>query len=102
MNEIARWTTPSITFKPSMVEISEVDEIYLVVKQNGQECIRKSIEDAVIDANGFTWFFTQEETSVLNARLDASVKIDYLCGTARYTTNAVPYDITDSAVDEVI
>lgn len=102
MNEIARWTTPSITFKPSMVEISEVDEIYLVVKQNGKECIRKSIEDAVIDANGFTWFFTQEDTSVLNSRLDASVQIDYLCGTARYTVKPRPYDITDSAVDEVI
>ena len=102
MNEIARWTTPSITYKPSMVEIANVDEIYLVIKQNGQELVRKDKADAIIDENGFTWFFTQEETSVLSARVNATIQIDYLCGTARYTTVPRPYNITDSAVNEVI
>ena len=102
MNEIARYTTPSITYKPSMVEISNVDEIYLVIRQKGEERIRKDINDAIIDENGFTWFFSQEDTAKLNSRLGAAVQIDYLCGTARYTTKPRPYDITESAVDEVI
>ena len=60
MNEIARWTTPSITYKPEAVEIANVDEIFLVVKQKGREVLRKGKEDAIVDENGFTWFFTQE------------------------------------------
>ena len=102
MSEIARYTTPSITYQPSMVEIANVDEIYLVIKQKGEERIRKGIEEAIIDERGFTWFFSQEDTSVLSSTFTAFIQIDYLCGTARYTTKPHPYDITESAVDEVI
>lgn len=102
MSEIARYTTPSITYKPSMVEISNVDEIYLVIRQREAEVIRKDLDDAIVDENGFTWFLSQEDTSALSSKFTASIQIDYLCGTARYTTKPMPYDISDSAVDEVI
>lgn len=100
MSEIARWTTPSITYKPMAVEIANVDEIYLVLKQGNREIIRKDKDDAVIDENGFTWFFAQEETSLLHD--SAKAQVDYTSGTARYTTKPITYTITDSAVDEVI
>ena len=102
MSEIARYTTPSITYKPSMVEIANVDEIYLVISQRDAEVIRKDLDDAIVDENGFTWFLSQEDTSALSSKFTASIQIDYLCGTARYTTKPMPYDISDSAVDEVI
>ncbi len=100
MNEIARWTTPSITYKPEAVEIANVDEIFLVVKQKGREVLRKGKEDAIVDENGFTWFFTQEDTSLFHDLV--SVQVDYTCGTARYTIQPRSYKITDSAIDEVI
>ena len=102
MNEIARFTTPSITYKPSMVEIANVDEIFLTVKQNGCEILRKAKEDAVIDTNGFTWFFEQTDTAKLNSKVLSTVQIDYTSGTARYTTHPKPYGITESGIPEVI
>ena len=100
MSNIARWTTPSITFKPSAVEIANVDEIYLVLKMGKKEIIRKDKDDAIIDANGFTWFFSQEDTSLLHG--SATAQIDYTSGTARYTIDPIQCTITESAIDEVI
>lgn len=102
MNEIARFTTPAITYKPSMVEIANVDEIFLVVKQNGREILRKGKTDASINANGFTWMFSQTDTSALNSRAISMVQIDYTSGAMRYTTYPKPYNITESAISEVI
>lgn len=102
MNEIARWTTPAITYKPSMAQVADVDEIYLVIKQNGCEVIRKSKEDAVITENGFTWAFSQEDTASLKLKVPSVVQIDYTSGTARYTIYPRRYNITDSAINEVI
>lgn len=102
MNEIARFTTPAITYKPSMVEIANVDEIFLVVKQNGREILRKDKTDASINANGFTWMFSQQDTSALNSRAISMVQIDYTSGAMRYTTYPKPYNITESAISEVI
>lgn len=102
MNEIARFTTPAITYKPSMVEIANVDEIFLVVKQNGREVLRKDKTDASINANGFTWMFSQTDTSALNSRAISMVQIDYTSGAMRYTTYPKPYNITESAISEVI
>lgn len=102
MNEIARFTTPAITYKPSMVQIGDVDEIFLVIKQNGCEILRKAKTDAVIDTNGFTWFFEQTDTAKLNSKVLSTVQIDYTSGTARYTTLPRPYHITESAISEVI
>ncbi len=102
MSLIARYTTPSITYKPSLVEIAEVDKIFLVVKQNGQEVIRKDIDDAITDENGFTWYLEQEDTALLDTRVSAVVKIDYLSGTARFTTEPKTYNVTNSGIEEVI
>ena len=100
MNEIARWTTPSITYLPEAVEIANIDEIYLVAKQRGKEVLRKSKDEAIIDENGFTWFFSQEDTSRFHDLI--SIQIDYTSGTARYTIQPRQYKITESAIDEVI
>lgn len=102
MGCIARWTTPSITYKPSAVEIANVDEIYLVIKQGGVEVIRKDKDAATVSTNGFTWFLEQTDTSLLSAKRVSVVQIDYTSGTARYTTIPRQYEITDSAINEVI
>ena len=86
MNEIARFTTPAITFKPSAVGVGDIDEIYLVIKQYGIEVLRKDKDDASRNENSFTWFFTQSDTSQLSSTVPSVVQIDYLTGATRYTT----------------
>ena len=102
MSEIARYTTPAITYKPSAVEVANVDEIFLVIKQNGLEILRKGVDEAIVDTNGFTWFFTQEDTAKLSSKVVSVVQIDYTSGTARYTTVPKRYKISESAINEVI
>lgn len=102
MNNIARWTTPAITYKPSAVEVANIDEIFLVVKQNGREILRKSKTDAAIDEVGFTWMFSQADTSSLSSKIVSVVQIDYTSGSMRYTTMPKQYIITESAINEVI
>ena len=103
MNNIARWTTPAITYKPSAVEIGEIDDIFLVIKQNGQEILRKGLTDATVSTTtGFTWMFTQTDTSALSSKAVSVVQIDYTSGAMRYTTMPRQYIITESAINEVI
>lgn len=99
---IARYTTPAITYKPSVVSVENIDEIFLVIKQQGHEKFRKSIDDASVSENGFTWLLSQEETSALCPNIPSSVQIDYLSGAMRYTTIPKLYNITESAISEVI
>ena len=82
--------------------MENVDKIYMIIKQNEVERIRKDIDDATISEAGFTWYLEQTDTSKLTAKVISTVQFDYLSGTARYTTIPKRYDITNSAINEVI
>lgn len=99
--QIARLTTPTITYKPEAVEVANVTEIFLVIKQ-GSTAIEKDINSATVTADGFSWLFTQEETETLKAGRVGIAKIDYLAGDTRYTTGDFPFDVVNSAINEVI
>lgn len=99
---IARWTTPSITYKPSAVSSDEIKEIRLVIEQ-GNLTITKTQDDATIADGTFYWQFTQEETGKLESWKPARCKIDYLTlNGKRYTTQTSNLSVSSSAVDEVI
>ncbi len=103
MAEIARWTTPIITYKPSAVESDSIAEIYLVIKQGGHTLVTKALEDATITDGRFAWQLTQEETSVLASKRNAIIQIDYKANSGmRYTTVPRQYDISESGINEVI
>ena len=80
MNEIARFTTPLLWFKPSSVEPSEINKIFLVLSQDGNEILRKDITQAQISEGYFVWVFSQEDTSLFDSRKVAVAKIDFLSG----------------------
>ena len=103
MAVIARWTTPSVLYKPSMVEMDNVSEIYLTIKQGGVTVVTKTLEDADVTEDGFLWTLTQEETSNLAYRRNAIIQVDYKTLDAmRYTTVPKEYMIGDSGIQEVI
>lgn len=101
---IARWTTPTISYKPSQAEMNEVENIALVVSQGGQPVIERWKDTAGLDEDlGFIWLLTQEETAKLSAGKTANLKIDYLTiAGSRYTTGKLQLDVVESAVNEVI
>lgn len=103
MASIARWTTPSITYKPSAVEIDNITDIYLVIRQSGRVLITKDKDNAFIDENGFMWTLTQEDTALIEAKTNAIVQVDYKTESGmRYTTVPKQFTISDSAIQEVI
>ena len=103
MNEIARWTTPSIIYKPSLVEVADVADICLTIKQLDSSVLEKGMDEATVSADGFVWHFSQEETSLLSTIKNATVKIDYKDSSGeRYTTREFGYKISDSGKQEVM
>ena len=100
---IARWTTPTVKYKPSQAEVQTIEEIYLAISQGGTVLIRKGIDEAEKLEDGFSWDFTQEETSLLTNRKAITIQIDYKCFNGmRCTTMPRTYNAINSAIDEVI
>lgn len=103
MAELARWTTPSLSFKPSAEEIANIVNVALVIKQDAKVILEKDQTEAEISDGMFIWNFSQEETSLLKAYKDSTVKIDYTTISGmRYTTRDVTYNILDSGKQEVL
>ena len=100
---IARWTTPSITYKPTANPASNIAELRLVISQNGIDVIVKDQTTATISDGAFIWDFAQGETAQLLLGRPASIKVDYLTNDGkRYTTRRFDANVVDSAVNEVI
>lgn len=103
MAVIARWTTPAISFKPSMVEPENISEIKCVLTQNGVDLIVKTLEDATINEGRFIWQLTQEESALLATHRATMLQFDYLATSGmRYTTIPQKYDTMNSATDEAM
>ena len=100
--QIARWTTPTIRYKPRAAGMSEILEIYMTVKQKGAVVIQKSLEEASVCEEGYSWLLSQEETGMLTEGLLATVQVDYKTRVGlRYTTHEKSIDISGSARNEV-
>lgn len=100
---IARWTTPSILYKPSQVGVSDIEDIFVALKQRGVTRLVKGIENASVTEDGFLWGFTQEETGLLHKNAQIEVQIDYKTATGqRYTTRPLVLEPMNSAVDGVV
>lgn len=101
--EIVRWTTPSITYKPEAVELSDIAQVRLVIAQSPCVEIVKTEADAVVLDGKLMWRLTQEETGSLVPKAAATVKIDYVTtGGLRYAVKGRIVNVTDSAVNGVI
>lgn len=99
---IARWTTPSITYKPELVQPSDIAEIVVEISQ-GALSIVKTIDDAILSEGRYYWRLTQEETGSLSLGNNCKLQIDYLSNAGdRYTTQKYLVNVSNSAIDEVI
>lgn len=103
MAAIVRWTTPIIVYKPSQVEVNDIEEIYVVLRQGGQIKIEKGIEEASKDEEGFTWQFSQAETGLLDDSALIKVQIDYKTASGqRFTTLPTTFEPLGSGINEEI
>lgn len=62
MAAIVRATTPTIKYKFSVVDVQDISEAYLTVRQNGSLLFEKDLSDAYVGTDYLSWTFTQAET----------------------------------------
>lgn len=68
MNKIIIGTTPTITYRFKVVDVSEITVAILTIKERGVNIIEKTLSDATIGEDSLSWTLTQEETLSIGAR----------------------------------
>ena len=103
MEQIAKWTTPTITYKPSSVDVSDIENAYLCIKQYAKIIIEKDIDDADVDEDSISWTLSQEDTGKLSEGKECVAGVDWVTidGT-RGRSNIGKYLVVGSGKDEVI
>ena len=62
MTKIIIGTTPTITYKFKVVDVSEITVAILTIKERGVNIIELNLSDATIGEDSLSWTLTQEET----------------------------------------
>ena len=68
MTKIIIGTTPTITYKFKIVNVSEITVAILTIKERGVNIIELNLSDATIGEDSLSWTLTQEETLLIGAR----------------------------------
>ena len=62
MTKIIIGTTPTITYKFKVVDVSEITVAILTIKERGVNIIELNLSDATVGEDSLSWTLTQEET----------------------------------------
>ena len=62
MTKIIIGTTPTITYKFKVVDVSEITVAILTIKERGVNIIELGLSDATVGEDSLSWTLTQEET----------------------------------------
>lgn len=68
MTKIVIGTTPTITYKFSVVDVADITSAILTIKERGENIIEKTLADASIGEDTLSWTLTQQETLDIGAR----------------------------------
>lgn len=62
MTKIIIGTTPTITYRFKIVDVSEITVAILTIKERGVNIIELQLSDATVGEDSLSWTLTQEET----------------------------------------
>ena len=104
---IIRYTTPTVRFTFSEIDITDVTLAYLVIKQNGKSVVERDITSATVtntqSDKSIMWTLTQQETAKLSKGNDARIYCDWkLAGGTRGRSHVKSETVEDSGKSEVI
>lgn len=68
MTKIIIGTTPTITYKFKVVDVSEITVAILTIKERGVNIIELNLSDATVGEDSLSWTLTQEETLLIGTR----------------------------------
>lgn len=101
MAEIINGTTPTITYKFTHVDVSEITKAILTIKKGKNIAIEKTLTEATVGENTISWRMTQAQTlSVLGS---AEVMINWVTsGGVRGASNKTLIIFTGNHIMEVV
>lgn len=103
---LIRWTTPTIAFQfDEDMDLSELDEAYLVIKQWASAVITKDVTSATVDTtnNIVEWTLTQAEAGSLDRSKKCDIMMDWLLNDGtRGRSDVLSTSVEDSGKNEVI
>lgn len=101
MAEIINGTTPTITYKFTHVNVSEITKAILTIKKGKNIAIEKTLTEATVGENTISWRMTQAQTlSVLGS---AEVMINWVTsGGVRGASNKTLIIFTGNHIMEVV
>ena len=96
MTKIIIGTTPTITYKFKVVDVSEITVAILTIKERGTTLIEKDLSDATVGEDTLSWTLTQEETLSIGAK-PASIMLNWLTadGTRGASKEEVVYGVNN-------
>lgn len=102
MTKIIIGTTPTITYKFKVVDVSEITVAILTIKERGTTLIEKDLSDATAGEDTLSWTLTQEETLSIGAK-SASMMLNWkLADGTRGASDVVLVTGGDNHIREVI
>lgn len=100
---ITRGTTPEISVGFSEIDVEDITNAILVIKQNETAVITKPFNTATTEEDALTWTLTQAETFLLTMGRVAVASVDWLLNDGtRGRSEEIPFIVDDSGVGEVI
>lgn len=103
MAQLIRGTTPTIIFKYSDINVSEIEVAYLLIKQYNRTVIKKPLIDAYIEEDSIAWELTQSESLQLNSSSTVTIMCDWkLENGTRGRSNILTAEVEDAGINEVI
>lgn len=102
MTKIIIGTTPTITYKFKVVDVSEITVAILTIKERGTTLIEKNLADANVGEDSLSWTLSQEETLSIGAK-SASMMLNWkLADGTRGASDVVLVTGGDNHIREVI
>lgn len=103
MNEIVRWTTPTVKITFQTIDVTEITQAYLTVRCNGSTITTKDITTMGTGEDFISWTLTQEETGKLTASTQVFICADWkLTDGTRGRSKTGKYYVVEAGVDEEI
>ena len=104
---IIRYTTPTVRFMFSEIDIDDISVAYLTIKQNNNTVIEKDINSAVITntetEQSVAWKLTQDDTLKLAKNVNALIYCDWkLTDGTRGRSHVRAEGVEDTGMQEVI
>lgn len=99
---IVRGTTPTIRYKFTIVNVTDIEVAYMTIEQDGKTITEQDLSQAEVGENWLEWQLSQTETLKINENLRVQIQCRYRTSDgnayASPLSDVMPYEILKEGV----